>query len=103
MVNVQSWPGVRIIVKSLCFPGHRRPHKGQFRSLAFQGIEPQGHRPGPLQALQEIFVFIAQLGLDPLLTLGALYSGYRLWGFGGMLLAPVLAVAATQMLKGPAR
>lgn len=43
------------------------------------------------------------MGLDPLLTLGALYAGYRLWGFGGMLLAPVLAVAATQIIKGPAR
>ena len=43
------------------------------------------------------------LGLDPLLTLGALYSGYRLWGFGGMLLAPVLAVATVQLLKDSGR
>ena len=35
-----------------------------------------------------------QLGLDPLMTLAALYTGYRLWGFGGMLLAPILCVAA---------
>ena len=41
------------------------------------------------------------MGLDPLVTLGALYSGYRLWGFGGMILAPVLAVAAMQLLKDP--
>jgi len=34
-----------------------------------------------------------QLGLDPLLTLLALYLGYRFWGFAGMLLAPVLAAA----------
>lgn len=40
-----------------------------------------------------------QLGLDPLLTLAALYAGYRLWGFGGMLLAPLLAVTVTQILK----
>jgi len=32
-----------------------------------------------------------QLGLDPLLTLLALYAGYRLWGFWGLLLAPMLA------------
>ena len=40
-----------------------------------------------------------QLGLDPLVTLMALYAGYRLWGIGGMLLAPMLAVAATQLLS----
>ena len=39
-----------------------------------------------------------QLGLDPLVTLMALYAGYRLWGIGGMLLTPMLAVAATQLL-----
>ena len=38
------------------------------------------------------------LGLDPLVTLFALYAGYRLWGLGGMLLSPVLAVAAIQLL-----
>ena len=40
-----------------------------------------------------------QLGLDPLVTLMALYAGYRLWGIGGMLLAPILAVAVTQLLS----
>ena len=40
-----------------------------------------------------------QLGLDPLVTLMALYAGYRLWGIGGMLLTPMLAVAATQLLS----
>lgn len=34
-----------------------------------------------------------QLGLDPLLTLAAFYTGFVLWGIGGMLLAPVLAAA----------
>lgn len=38
------------------------------------------------------------LGLDPLITLIALYVGYRLWGIPGMILAPMLAVAATQLL-----
>ena len=39
-----------------------------------------------------------QLGLDPLITLLAIYAGYRLWGLPGMLLAPILAVTATQIL-----
>lgn len=39
-----------------------------------------------------------QLGLDPLITLVALYAGYRLWGLVGMILAPLLAVAITQLL-----
>ena len=38
------------------------------------------------------------LGLDPLVTLVALYVGFRLWGIPGMILAPMLAVAATQLL-----
>ena len=32
------------------------------------------------------------LGLDPLATLIALYAGFRLWGIGGMILAPILTV-----------
>ena len=40
-----------------------------------------------------------QLGLDPLLTLAALYAGYRLWGILGMLAAPILAVAAAQLIE----
>lgn len=40
-----------------------------------------------------------QLGLDPLLTLGALYAGYKLWGVGGMILAPLIAVAAVQLTE----
>lgn len=39
-----------------------------------------------------------QLGLDPLLTLFALYVGYKLWGIGGMILSPLLAVAVLQLL-----
>lgn len=39
-----------------------------------------------------------QLGLDPLLTLGALYMGYRFWGLPGMLLAPVLTSAVKTAL-----
>lgn len=33
------------------------------------------------------------LGLDPLLTLIAMYTGFRLWGIGGMLLTPILVSA----------
>ena len=39
-----------------------------------------------------------QLGLDPLVTLMALYAGYKLWGIGGMILAPLLAVTLLQLL-----
>lgn len=38
------------------------------------------------------------LGLDPLVTLMALYAGYKLWGVGGMILAPLLAVTAIQIV-----
>lgn len=39
-----------------------------------------------------------QLGLDPLATLMALYAGYKLWGIGGMILAPMLTVTAMQLM-----
>ena len=39
------------------------------------------------------------LGIDPLMTLIALYIGYQLWGFGGMLLAPMLCAAATELTQ----
>lgn len=40
----------------------------------------------------------SQLGLDPLITLGALYIGFRFWGFAGLLLTPILASAAKSLL-----
>jgi sporulation integral membrane protein YtvI len=40
-----------------------------------------------------------QLGLDPLVTLVAMYAGYRFWGIVGMILSPLLAVTAVQLLK----
>lgn len=43
-----------------------------------------------------------QLGLDPLVTLIALYAGFQLWGIGGMLLAPLLTVTAIHILPEPA-
>lgn len=37
------------------------------------------------------------LGLDPLVTLMALYIGFRLWGIPGMLLAPILTVTVLRI------
>ncbi len=39
-----------------------------------------------------------QLGLDPLTTLGALYVGYRFWGFPGLVLTPILASAVKSLI-----
>ncbi len=38
-----------------------------------------------------------QLGIDPLMTLVALYAGYRIWGFAGVVVSPLLCVAATEL------
>lgn len=51
-----------------------------------------------LRAILEPKLVGEQLGLDPLVTLIAMYAGYRLWGIGGLILAPVLAVAVVQLL-----
>lgn len=40
-----------------------------------------------------------QLGLDPLLTLIALYCGYQFWGFWGLLTAPILTAAVKSFLS----
>lgn len=40
-----------------------------------------------------------QLGIDPLITLLALYVGFRLFGLLGMIFAPMLAVTATQLME----
>lgn len=42
-----------------------------------------------------------QLGLDPLVTLAAIYCGFRLWGFWGMVLAPVSAALVKNLLQKP--
>ena len=44
-----------------------------------------------------------QLGLDPLVTLIALYAGWWFWGFGGMLAAPLLCVVIKEVtsISGP--
>ncbi len=38
------------------------------------------------------------LGLDPLVTLMAMYAGFKLWGIPGMLFSPLLIVSAMQLL-----
>jgi sporulation integral membrane protein YtvI len=54
------------------------------------------------QVLEPRFVG-RQLGLDPLVTLFAMYAGYRLFGLGGMILSPLVAVTVTQLFMTPAR
>lgn len=39
-----------------------------------------------------------QLGLDPLVTLIALYTGFRIWGLPGMIFMPLLAITAVRMI-----
>lgn len=39
-----------------------------------------------------------QLGLDPLVTLIALYTGFRLWGLLGVFLMPMLAITVISMI-----
>ena len=39
------------------------------------------------------------LGMNPLLTLMALYAGYHLWGVTGMIVAPILTVTARQIVS----
>lgn len=39
------------------------------------------------------------LGLDPLVTLFAIYTGYRFWGFLGLIFAPMTAAAFLQILR----
>lgn len=42
-----------------------------------------------------------QLGLDPLAALVALYAGFRLWGFWGLVLAPVGASLVKNLIQKP--
>ena len=51
------------------------------------------------RSLLEPKVVGAQLGLDPLAALASIYGGYRLFGLPGMLLAPLVTVAAVQMVR----
>lgn len=42
------------------------------------------------------------LGLDPLITLGALYAGFQIWGIPGMLLSPMLCVVLLELVRAKA-
>lgn len=52
-----------------------------------------------LRSMLEPRLIGRQLGLSPLVTLGALYAGYRVWGILGMILAPVLVITAGELLS----
>ena len=39
------------------------------------------------------------LGLDPLVSLGAFYVGFKLWGIAGMILAPIVAALIKSLFK----
>ena len=41
----------------------------------------------------------SHLGLDPLAALASIYAGYKLWGLGGMIAAPMLCVLALQLIR----
>ena len=41
----------------------------------------------------------SQMGVSPLLTLLAIYGGYRAFGFGGMLLLPILTMLGAELLR----
>lgn len=51
-----------------------------------------------VRAVMEPKLVGKQLGLDPLAALLALYVGYRLWGFVGLLTAPMLASVTKSLL-----
>ena len=52
-----------------------------------------------LRSILEPRLLGKHLGLDPLITLIAMYLGYRLLGFPGLLLSPMLAVTVVQIIK----
>lgn len=52
------------------------------------------------RSMLEPKVLGSQLGLDPLVTLAALYAGFRLWGLGGMILLPMAAMTAAGLVRG---
>ena len=45
----------------------------------------------------------SHLGLDPLVVLFFLYFGYRLWGFLGIVISPLLAATVKALTEGPSK
>jgi len=41
----------------------------------------------------------SHLGLDPLAALASIYAGYKLWGLGGLIAAPIIVVLAMQIIR----
>ena len=68
----------------------------RFRAFALLGIYAA---VALLRSALEPRLVGRQLGLDPLVTLIALYTGYRIFGLPGMLLAPLIAVMAAQLIS----
>ncbi len=52
-----------------------------------------------LRSVLEPRIVGRELGLDPLVTLFSIYAGFCLMGITGMLIAPIVAMLATQLLK----
>ena len=75
----------------ICFLRYDR-----FRAFALLGIYAA---VALLRSALEPRLVGRQLGLDPLVTLMALYMGYRLFGLPGMLLAPLTAVMTAQLIS----
>lgn len=65
-----------------------------FRAFALLGLYAGA---ALLRSVLEPRLLGKQLGLDPLVTLIALYTGFRLFGLPGMLLSPMVAVAALRI------
>ena len=71
MKNMQAGSGSRVVIVPHRLPRHRLSHEGQRRNFPLQGIEPQRHRPGAVQAVKIAFIFVSQLALH------ALQKGFR--------------------------
>ena len=102
------WAAVVALVGRIPCAGHRDGADSLEPDLPSSGGHAPGCRSagnlrhrfgGPLRLEPKLVG--RHLGLDPLITLFALYAGYKLWGIGGMLLSPLLAVTAMQL--SPAR
>lgn len=69
----------------------------RIRAFGLLGLYAAG---AVIRSMTEPKLLGKQLGLDPLITLIALYAGFRLWGIPGMILSPLLAVVAIQLVNG---
>ena len=70
----------------------------QKRALSVIKKGRDGFEVKPYDKVRALELLGKHLGLDPLATLVAMYAGYKLWGIPGMLLAPLIAVTAIQLV-----